>query len=64
MFESVRLRRLRAAREKARLSQGTLAGVAGIHLQTICNAERGLSVKVNTAEKIARALGVELEALK
>ncbi len=51
--------RLRRLRLRARLSQEELAAEAGVHRNTISNAECGYPVLLKTARKLARVLLVE-----
>jgi transcriptional regulator with XRE-family HTH domain len=55
---------LRAARERAGLSQFQLAVRAGLHLATVGLAERGARVSPETSAKLAAALGVTAEELR
>jgi transcriptional regulator with XRE-family HTH domain len=57
---AVNLRRLRHARG---LSQLTLAVRAGLHPVSLSNAERGLRPRVETLERLARALEVTVTDL-
>jgi transcriptional regulator with XRE-family HTH domain len=57
---AVNLRRLRHARG---LSQLTLAVRAGLHPVSLSNAERGLRPRVETLERLARALEVSVTDL-
>ncbi len=50
---------LRARRERAGLSQEELAAEAGVHRNTVGNAEYGYPVQLKTARKLARVLLVE-----
>jgi DNA-binding XRE family transcriptional regulator len=54
---------LRPMRERAILTQAQLAEQAGIGRATVIAAERGDRVRVHVLEKLARALGVEKQAL-
>jgi transcriptional regulator with XRE-family HTH domain len=55
---------LRAAREKARLTQLQLAARAGCSIQTISIAERTGHLTEPSAAKIAAVLGVQPEDLR
>lgn len=55
---------LRDARQRAGLSQFQLGARAGVHPATISQAERGTRISAETAEKLAHALGVPVEALQ
>ena len=54
---------LELARRARGLSQRELAALAGVSRGTISNIERGELPRVRTAQTIARALGVDLDAL-
>lgn len=53
--------RLRALRQRARLTQGELADRAGLHRGTIADIERGRRSNIwfSTARRLASALGLE-----
>lgn len=55
---------LRAARERARLTQLQLAARAGCSIQTISLAERSGYLTPAAAAKLAAALGVEVSELR
>jgi putative transcriptional regulator len=57
--------RLKAARERAGLTQAALAEAAGMPVATVYQIEQGRRVKVwlETARKLAAALGVTLDQL-
>jgi transcriptional regulator with XRE-family HTH domain len=57
------LKNLRTIREAAGLSREKLARQADISTVTIENIERGLGCRVDTARKLADALGVSVEEL-
>lgn len=60
MASMIKLPRLRAARERAALSQGELAKKAGVSRVTIVRIEGGLDDPYpKTVRKIADALGVQ-----
>lgn len=54
---------LRAARERALLTQAALAKAAKVSVVTIVRAEQGHPVQLSTIRAIAEALGVEPAAL-
>ena len=53
------LTNLRRLRERAALSQRTLAERAGVTAATVIRAEKGLPMRFLTARRLAKALGVE-----
>ncbi len=61
---NINLKRLRKVRESKGLSQGILSGISTVQTSTISNAERGMTVKHSTAERLAKALGVKVEDLR
>ncbi|ACL65482.1 helix-turn-helix domain protein [Anaeromyxobacter dehalogenans 2CP-1] len=54
---------IRAARQRARLTQLGLAQAAGVHYATIQQGEAGRRLSAATLEKIAGALGLRAEEL-
>jgi transcriptional regulator with XRE-family HTH domain len=54
---------LRAYRELRLLTQGELAGLAGVSRATIGDAEQGERISIRNARKIASALGIEAAQL-
>jgi transcriptional regulator with XRE-family HTH domain len=59
----VKLGRLREWRQSEGLMQKELAAAAGINELTVLRAERGDSIRVNTARKLADALDVTVADL-
>ena len=57
------LTNLRRLRERAALSQRTLAERARVSAATVIRAEKGLPMRFVTARRLAEALGVEPVAL-
>jgi predicted transcriptional regulator len=57
-------RKLRAAREKAGLSQSELAKLAGVNQPAIPTLENGrIDVRISTVRKFAKALGLRMKDL-
>lgn len=57
------LAKLRQIRERKGLSQTDLARLSGVAQATISNLERGRPARFVTMRELAKALGVEPEAL-
>lgn len=55
--------KLRWLREAKSFTQEELAKAAGIHTETVRNAEKGKGVQVETLNKLAVALGIKAAAL-
>jgi transcriptional regulator with XRE-family HTH domain len=64
MNESKKKHVVRIERERQGLSQFRLAAKAHVHPTTISALERGLAVSLGTAEKIADALGIDVQAVR
>jgi transcriptional regulator with XRE-family HTH domain len=58
------MRDLKTLREKAGLSQPQLAAKAGTSTSTIWRAERGQPISSLNANRIARALGIDLSLIQ
>lgn len=54
---------LQAAREAAGLSQQALAVKVGCSVRTVVYAENGRDIKVSTAHRFSRVLGLSIEEL-
>ena len=54
---------LQAQRGKQLLTQTELAAKAGVSRATVANAERGARVGLASVEKLAKALGVNIDVL-
>lgn len=59
----MKLKNVKRYREKKVWTQKGLASFAGVSLPTVIAAESGLDVRISTAHKLAKALGVEPEKL-
>lgn len=54
---------LRRLREEAGLTHQALAEKAGLSIRTVVYAEEGRDIRVSTAQRLARALGVSVDDL-
>ena len=55
--------RVRAARQKLRLSLRDVERETGVHNVTLCDAERGCNITLTNALRLAKFFGVSVESL-
>lgn len=61
--KTVAARNVSAWRKKHRITQADLASRCGMRQQSICRFERGRNVRIDTLERIATAIGIDLPSL-